>query len=158
MKECPEIDMFDWEIVELLRQDGRISMAQLARKLRMSHPSVADRIGRLETAVIVGYRAEIDVVALGFLITAIVRVHLRKPDYDEFVRLVSEAPEVRKCLQVAEPSAFQLKVTMRDIEHLRRFAIMLNGFGGTATSIVLSYPLKHKHIERRLRQGRAHRS
>ena len=147
--------MVDWEIVELLQGDGRVSIAQVARKLRMAPPSVADRIKRLENAgVITGYRADINPRALGLMVTAFIRVHIQPPTYDEFVRLVSGAPEVRECFQIAEPNSFQVKATVQDIEHLLRFALKLNGLGETVTSIVLSNPLKPKIIDRALRQTR----
>jgi Lrp/AsnC family transcriptional regulator, leucine-responsive regulatory protein len=148
-----EMDMVDWEIVELLQRDGRVSIAQIGRKLRMAPPSVADRIRRLEKAgVILGYRADIDAQALGLVITAFIRIHIHPTSYDEFFCAVSNAPEVRECFQVAEPNLFQVKVTARDLKHLLRFALKLNGFGDTVTSIVLSTPLKLKVIDRALRQ------
>jgi Lrp/AsnC family transcriptional regulator, leucine-responsive regulatory protein len=145
--------MIDWEIVELLQRDGRVSIAQVGRKLRMAPPSVADRIKRLERAgVITGYRADIDPQALGLVITAFIRVHICPTIYDEFVRLIAGAPEVRECFQIGEPNSFQVKATVRDIKHLLRFALKLNGLGETVTSIVLSNPLKPKVIDRALRQ------
>jgi Lrp/AsnC family leucine-responsive transcriptional regulator len=155
LKDSFEMDSVDWEIIELLQRDGRMSIAHVARELRMSPPSVAGRIKRLEKAsVIVGYHADVDAKALGFPIIAFVRLHLHKPDHEEFVRLISEAPEVRECFQVAEPNAFQVKVTVRDIEHLRRVTLELNGFGNTVTSLVLSRPLKSKVIDRSLRHSK----
>ena len=145
--------MIDWEVLELLQRDGRVSIAQVARKLRMAPPSVADRITRLEKAgVIIGYRADIDPQAIGLVIMAFIRVRIRPPSYDEFLRVVSEAPEVRECFQVAEPNSFQARVTVRDLTHLLRFAQKLNGFGETFTSIVLSNPLKPKIIDRALKE------
>jgi len=153
LRDTLELDIVDWEVVELLQRDGRVSIAQVARKLRMAPPSVADRIKRLEKAgVIIGYRADIDPQALGLVIMAFIRVRIRPPSYDEFLRAVSEAPEVRECFQVAEPNSFQVRVTVRDLKHLLRLAVKLNGFGETVTSIVLSSPLKAKIIDRGLKE------
>jgi Lrp/AsnC family leucine-responsive transcriptional regulator len=121
----------------------------------MSPPSVAERIKRLERAgIIVGYRAEISMEALGLPITALVRLHLRNPDSDEFVRLISDAPEVLECVQVAEPKVFQVRASLRDVNHLRRFTSVLNGFGDTVTSLVLSHPVKSKIVDRTLRHAK----
>lgn len=153
MRDSGELDMIDWEVVELLQRHGRVSIAQIARKLRMAPPSVADRIKRLEKGgIIVGYRADIDPHALGFMIMAFIRIRIRPPNYDEFLRVISEAPEVRECFQVAEPNSFQVRVTVRDLKHLLRFALKLNRFGETLTSIVLSNPLKVKIIDRALKE------
>ena len=147
--------MVDWEIVELLQRDGRVSIAQLARKLRMAPPSVAERIKRLEKGgVILGYRAEIEPRALGLGIIAFVRVRIHPPSYDDFLRFVAESPEVRECFQIGEPNSFQVKVTVRDVEHLRVFTLKLAGFGETTTSIIFSNLLKLKIIDRALQRGR----
>src|SRR6266576_4001632 len=153
MKHGLEIDTVDWEIIELLQRDGRTSTAHLSRKLRMSPPSVADRIKRLEEAgVIAGYRAEVNVQALGLYITAFVRLCLRAPNYDEFIRVLSETPEVRECCQISEANIFQVKIITRDIDHLRDLMVKLTAFGDTVTSIVLAYPVKSKIVDRSLRR------
>ena len=58
-----------------LQRDGRVSLAELARRLHISPPTVAERLTRLESAgVIRGYHADVDPVAAGYSLTAIVRV------------------------------------------------------------------------------------
>jgi len=52
------LDQIDAELLATLATDGRITIADLARKVGMSPPSVAERIKRLEEAqVILGYSA-----------------------------------------------------------------------------------------------------
>ena len=67
-------DRTDRAILAALQADGRRSMAELARDVRMSASAVTERVRRLEDAgVIRGYRADVDPEALGFAILA----HLR---------------------------------------------------------------------------------
>jgi len=69
------LDATDRQIIGKLARNGRISFAELGRRVSLSSPAVAERVKRLElSGVIAGYRAEIDPRALGYQLTAIVRV------------------------------------------------------------------------------------
>src|SRR5438552_17088034 len=63
------------EILKLLQQNPRMSIAELARKIGMSNPAAKERVRRLEkSGVIAGYRLELDPKAAGHEITAFVRI------------------------------------------------------------------------------------
>src|SRR2546423_12007913 len=62
------------EILKLLQRNPRMSIAELARKIRMSNPAAKERVRRLENSgVIAGYRLELDPKTAGQHITATVR-------------------------------------------------------------------------------------
>jgi Lrp/AsnC family leucine-responsive transcriptional regulator len=71
MKGFSEIDR---RIIGELVENGRLSFAELGRRVNLSPPAVAERVQRLERGVIAGYHAEIDPKALGYPLTAIIRV------------------------------------------------------------------------------------
>jgi hypothetical protein len=65
------LDPINLRLLEELRTDGRLTVAELGRRISMSAPAVAERVQRLERAgVITGYHAELDPRALGFPISA----------------------------------------------------------------------------------------
>src|SRR5438270_8336889 len=69
------LDPVDWNLLELLQEDARLTYAELGRRVSLSPPAVADRVRRLETeGVISGYRAEVDVAKLGFPMQAVIRI------------------------------------------------------------------------------------
>jgi Lrp/AsnC family transcriptional regulator, leucine-responsive regulatory protein len=71
----PRLDQIDRKILGELMIDGRVTLAALGRRVNLSSPAVAERVRRLEEArVITGYRAEVNPRALGYQLTAIVRV------------------------------------------------------------------------------------
>src|SRR6266540_868910 len=71
----PRLDDTDRRIISELTTDGRVSFAELGRRVSLSAPAVAERVQRLErTGVITGYRAEVDPRQLGYQLTAIVRI------------------------------------------------------------------------------------
>src|SRR5258708_37793098 len=70
-----KLDIIDRKIIGELSTDGRVPLAELGRRVSLSSPAIAERVQRLEKAgVITGYRAEIDPRAVGYILTAIVRV------------------------------------------------------------------------------------
>lgn len=69
--ESPELDAVCLRIIDELTTDGRVSLAELGRRVNLSTPTVGERVRRLEQAsVITGYRAEIDPMAFGYRLTA----------------------------------------------------------------------------------------
>src|SRR6266511_3519180 len=73
--EAKLLDPVNLRVLDELVSDGRIAMAELGRRVGLSAPAVAERVQRLERAgVIAGYRAELDPRALGFSVSAIVRI------------------------------------------------------------------------------------
>ena len=55
------MDAIDLRLVELLRENARLSYAELARQVGLSAPAVHERVGKLEAGgVIRGYRADVD--------------------------------------------------------------------------------------------------
>ena len=54
-------DPTDWRLLAELQADGRLSFNELARRVHLSPPAVAERVRRLEQAgVITGYAARVD--------------------------------------------------------------------------------------------------
>jgi Lrp/AsnC family transcriptional regulator, leucine-responsive regulatory protein len=69
------IDETDRRIVEILAEDARISLKDLAQRVKLSSPSVSERLKRLEErSVIRSFTIDIDPRALGYTFQAIVRV------------------------------------------------------------------------------------
>src|SRR3546814_7908447 len=94
------LDGIDRRLLQLLTANARTTTADLARQVGMSAPSVADRLRRLEESGIVrGYTLDVDPVALGYTLTAIVRIRplpgqLRK--VEKLIAAIGEFVEDRK--------------------------------------------------------------
>ena len=70
-----DLDRFDLAILRVLQTEGRISSVELARRIGLSKSPTQARMKRLEEAgVITGYRATVDLGALGYGIRALIRV------------------------------------------------------------------------------------
>src|SRR5262252_8300259 len=114
-----EIDETDRRIIGELSSDGRVSFAELGRRVNLSPPAVAERVQRLERAgVITGYRAEIDPRALGYQLTAIVRVKPAVRQLAKIAELAAEIPQIEECLRITGEDCFYIKLHLGSIEEL----------------------------------------
>ena len=117
------LDQIDRRILAALAQDGRISVAELSRRVNLSKTPCQARIRRLEAAgYILGYRAVIDPKRLGLPHVAFVEVKLtdtRKAALEAFNRAVRALPEVEQAHMIASSFDYLLKVRTRDIAAYR---------------------------------------
>jgi Lrp/AsnC family leucine-responsive transcriptional regulator len=137
------MDAVDLEIVDLLQADARLTQAQIAKKVGLSQPSVAERIRKLEEQrVVTGYAARVDPRKLGKDITAFIGVGIEHPKYfDVFARKVLGLEEVLECHRVAGTDSYLLKVRTENTGTLDRLLTealrTLPGVTRTHTTIVL---------------------
>ncbi|MGY1782322.1 Lrp/AsnC family transcriptional regulator [Geodermatophilus sp. SYSU D01036] len=139
----PPIDAVDRQLIDLLRANGRASIAELARQVGLSAPAVHERVGKLEASgVVLGYRAVVDPAALGLDVTALIGVIESDAVDDTGVEAALRAmPEVEDCWRVAGSEGYVLKVRVTDIPALEAAINALNrieGVARTRTTVVLS--------------------
>src|ERR1700691_5488611 len=109
-----DLDRIDRQILEQVQLDGRISVAELARRVHLSTTPCLERLRRLERdGFIKGYIAQLDPSRLGFDLLAFIEVSLDRtnPDFFERFRLaVRDLDEVIECHMVAGNFDYLLKV------------------------------------------------
>jgi Lrp/AsnC family transcriptional regulator, leucine-responsive regulatory protein len=139
------LDATDRKILGELAVDGRVSFAELGRRVSLSSPAVAERMQRLERAgVITGYRAEIDPRALGYQLTAIVRIKPAARQLPRIPELAAEIPEISECHRITGEDCFFLKVHLRSIDDLSGLLDRFLVYGETTTSLVNASPIPRR--------------
>jgi Lrp/AsnC family leucine-responsive transcriptional regulator len=140
-----QLDDTDRRIIGELREEGRISFAELGRRVNLSPPAVADRVQRLERrGVIVGYRAEIDPVALGYPLTAIVRVKPAPGQLPRIPELATEIAQVGECHRITGEDCFYIKLHLHSIEELSAILDRFLAYGETTTSLINASPIPRR--------------
>ena len=135
-------------ILEELQRDGRLTLAELGRRVGLSPPAVAERVSRLERdGVITGYHARIDPRALGYALGVVIRVRPAPREITKVATLARETPEVVECHRITGEDCFFMKAHVRDVEHLEEVIDRFVAFGQTTTSIVQSSPVPGRGIE-----------
>lgn len=138
------LDAIDHKLLELLQENSRMSQSDLAAKVGLSQPSIAERVHKLERlGVILGYMARVDARALGKGITAFIGVAIEHPRFNtEFARQIMDVSEVLECHHVTGGDSYLLKVKTEDTESLDRLISerirTIPGVTSTRTTVVMS--------------------
>lgn len=137
------MDAIDLSLVELLRRNGRLSYAELARQVGLSAPAVHERVGKLEASgVIRGYRADVEPEAIGLGVTALIGiVQDSGGDTDDVLESLRGMAEIESCYFMAGIESFLLKARVGTIAELELLIVRLNrtpGVASTRTTVALS--------------------
>lgn len=123
MADNETLDRIDIKILNELSGDGRMSIAELSRRVNLSKTPCQARVKRLEEAgYILGYRAVINPNRLGRPHVAFVEVRLsdtRAAALDAFNKAVRKLQEVEQCHMIASSFDYLLKVRTKDIADYR---------------------------------------
>ena len=128
-------------LLRLLRDDPRLSVSELARRVKMSAPAVRERLQRLEEAGIVRWRIDIDPRALGFPVCAYVRVRPAPGQLQKIAELAQRMPQVTECHRVTGEDCFVVKIHIAAIDELDHVLDQFLAYGQTTTSLVQSTPV-----------------
>ncbi|CAN3126557.1 ArsR family transcriptional regulator [Mycobacterium sp. smrl_JER01] len=143
----PALDRTDEAILQALQSDGRMSTADLARAVSLSPSSTADRVRRLvDAGVITGYAATVSAAALGYTITAFVRLAYPSGNYKPLHDLLDVTLEVIEAHHVTGDDCFILKVLARSMADLERITGRLATLGPITTNVVYSSPLTGRSL------------
>ncbi|WP_235857836.1 Lrp/AsnC family transcriptional regulator [Marimonas lutisalis] len=119
-----ELDRFDRNILSILASEGRISIADLARRIGLSKSPTQARVKRLEeSGVITGYRAMFDPIRMGLDHVAFVEVRLsdtREAALRAFNAGVAKIPQIEQAHMMAASFDYLLKVRTRDMRDFRQ--------------------------------------
>jgi DNA-binding Lrp family transcriptional regulator len=144
------LDQTDHQILGLLQEDGRISNAELARRIDLSPPATYMRLKSLEEEGYVRrYVALLEPEKVGFDLMCFVQVTLQLHSLERieaFRRVIQDLPEVLECHHLTGEYDYLLKVVVRNRKELETFLMeRLTPAPGVArihTSMVLS-EVKH---------------
>ncbi len=143
------IDAIDRKILRELTSDARLSIAELGRRIGLSPSATAERLRRLESLEIIrGYRADINLQALGYTITAFVRLTCEGTRYKPFLKFLPTLVAVQECHHLTGNDAFMLKVVLASMTELEDLIEKLLPYGSPTTSMVMSTPLERMQLLR----------
>jgi Lrp/AsnC family transcriptional regulator, leucine-responsive regulatory protein len=143
--EIGNLDATDIRILEALVQDARISIADLARSVGLSAPSISERIKRLEDAgVIQGYTLTIDPKALGLPIAAWLRIRPMPGQLQKVADILRAMPEIVECDRITGEDCFIARAHIQSVDDLEKLIDQVIPYAMTNTSIIQSSPVKRR--------------
>ena len=95
------MDHIDRKIIDLLQNNARAPLKEIADHVFLSSPAVSARMARLESSgTITGYQAQVDAPKLGYMVKAFINL-----DMDP--QIVFSTPVEHRGVPVAEPEEKQ---------------------------------------------------
>lgn len=139
------MDAIDKKILQILQDEARIPVIELAERVGLSATPCARRIARLEqSGVIRGYGARLDQTALGKPLTVFVFVELdgtARQTLDRFEAAIARFDEVVECHLMTGTRDVLVKVAASDLSDFDRFLedhlLQVPGIRATRTSFSL---------------------
>lgn len=138
-----QLDDTDAALLRLLIEDARMSQRQLAVKLGVSPPTVAERMSRLErSGVVRGYSAQIDWDVLG--VSQIVYLSVSAGVDSDIAQVMTDLwklPEIEAVTLVTGEQDLLVRLRVKDYTHLKRLLMesiwSVEGLQGTTTQLAV---------------------
>ncbi len=138
-----QLDSIDLQIVELLQENSRIKVSELAEQVNLTFPAVSDRIKKLEEkGLIKRYTTQVDFKMAGYDVTAFIFVFMESSKYyHSFTQKAMHEPEILECHSITGEGSHILKVVTENTSSLEKILSKIQawpGVTGTKTNVVLS--------------------
>jgi len=122
------IDALDARLIAALREQPRVGLLEISRRLGVARGTVQARLAKLEgRGVVTGYGPEVDPSAMGYPISAFMLIELTQGRLAEAVERLASVPEVLEADAVSGPQDLICRVVARDTEHLQELVNELLG-------------------------------
>lgn len=137
------IDDLDIQLLKTLQENGRTKRNQLAEEVKLSIPSVSERLKKLEdNNVIEGYYTKVNRKAFGLDILAFIYVMMdSSKHYNELIKKAEKNPQILECHSVLGEGSHLMKVVVKNTEALEKLLSEIQSWPGvtsTKTTYVLS--------------------
>jgi DNA-binding Lrp family transcriptional regulator len=114
------MDQVDRAILAELQADGRLTLTELADRVRLTPGPCHRRLRELErSGIITGYRAVVDPAAVGLGFEALVQITLERGDAGTVVAFeaaVADLPQVRHAERLFGDPDYLMRVVARDLD------------------------------------------
>lgn len=136
------MDKLDRALLELLQEDGRMTVSELSKRLSLSRPSISERMLRLqEKGIILGFSARLSPAALGRSVQVIIQLRELKISTAEFEQRIKGFEEIIECHRVTGVISYMIKAAVASMDELSLLVERLMPFGDVMTSVILASPV-----------------
>ncbi len=142
------MDKVDEKILQMLQENARVSVKEIAKEVFLSSPAVSARIDRLtQIKLIKGYHTTIDRAKLGYDVTAFISLEMAPAQKAQFYPYIKNCPNVLECCCITGQYSQLIKVAFHSTAELETFLGSLQQFGRTSTQIVFSNPVEPREVQ-----------
>ena len=137
------MDEIDIKILNLLRDNARVTVSEIGTRISLSTPAVSERLKKLEVSgAIEKYSAILNPSHFNKNLTSIMFISLERPKYtDKFIEFIKCEDDVLECNYIAGDYDYLLKIVTDSTHTLEKLLNKIKGIPGiqkTKTVVVLS--------------------
>jgi len=134
-----KIDTISWKILEILQQNSRSALKEIAQEVGLSSPSVAERIQKMEEAgIIEQHTSKLCMHKLGYSLGIYISIKIRFGQVQRFEEYIGTVPEICECHKLTGHDCMLIKGYVRDPKHLENLNARLAVYGELTTSLILN--------------------
>lgn len=142
-----KLDKIDIKIIEILQENARVPLKEIASQVFLSSPAVAARIESLEREnVITGYHAKVNPLYLNYHIKAFINLEVEPLQKSTFYPFIEKIPNVVECNCVTGDYSMLIETMFETTAQLDHFINELQQFGRTRTQIVFSTSVDQRPV------------
>ncbi|MBQ8913996.1 MAG: Lrp/AsnC family transcriptional regulator [Lachnospiraceae bacterium] len=140
-----KLDEVDEKILEILQDNARTSLKDIAEQVFLSPTAVGTRIDRmLDEGVLEGFTTRLNPEAMGHYVKAFINLQVEPAQREEFYEYIDGVLNVIECNCVTGDYSMLIEVRFPTTTELDHFIVELQRFGKTKTQIVFSTCVKHR--------------
>lgn len=128
-----QVDQVDLSILRFLHDNARVSLSAVAERIGLALTTVHRRVQRLRSAGIIrGFFTRLEPQAMGFLLTAFVRLRVGdREGLEERLAALSQLVEIEEVHLITGDWDVLIKMRARDPAHLRQLLGRIHATVGT---------------------------
>lgn len=137
------LDEIDIKILNMLQEEGRTKRNVLAEAVKLSLPSLSERLNKLEEkGIIAGYYTKLNLKSFGLDLMVFITIHTdSSKHYDDFAENVRNTEEILECYAVLGEGSHVMKAVVKDSLSLEKLLSKIQSWKGvkrTHSRFVLS--------------------
>lgn len=149
-----EVNELDLKILDVIKNDAKLSVREIAKILNKSPSTILSRIKKLERiGVIKGYATLIDYSKLNYQVTAITLLQVEGPYIEEVEKLLASEPNVRAVYDVTgeyDVIVISLFKTVSELDNFIKRLLKVPHIRRSITSIAFRVIKDNPNIDKRL--------
>ena len=140
-----KLDKIDEQILDILQENARMSLKDIAERVSMSPTAVGTRIDKmLSEGVLEGFTTRLNPEAMGHYTKAFVNVAVEPEQKKKFYDYINGVLNVIECNCVTGDYSMLIEARFPTTAELDTFVEELQRFGKTKTQIVFNTNVKHR--------------
>ena len=133
------VDNVDKQLIDILKDNSRLSFADLGRKVNLSPSAVRERVQKLEELkVIKKYSIQLDNKKLGNDIEAFILLKVFPGQLKQVLKKINNFEEIKEAHRITGSQNIHLKVVVKNQLSLQELLDQLMVFSDTNTFLILS--------------------